>query len=59
MEKERNIKVLDFFVFIKWLFVKSCAKVRFIETVVNTLTLQKTVKFNFRHKILFCNYEKK
>ena len=40
-------------------FEESGAKVRFIRIVVNTLTEQKTIKSDFRHKILFWKDEKK
>lgn len=55
MEKKitENWGFLFFFDFILLASEKSCAKIQFIEIVVNTLTVQKTIKCDFRHKILF------
>ncbi len=44
--------ILDY---IKWLFVKSGAKVQKFRRIVNITTFQKTIKKYFRHKILFWN----
>ncbi len=46
-------------VYIKWLLVKSGAKVRFFRHFVNISTVQKTLINHFRHKIIFWNKNKK
>ncbi len=42
-------------VYIKWLFVKSGAKVQNFGHVVNITIFEKTIKDYFRHEILFWN----